>query len=158
MEDFFKGCDGWLTGIKTLDAQHVELAACISRVEDACCSSEKAQTGDSVLRNQDLSELVLNLYQAAKKHFEFEEALMREAEFPEYASHRREHIMLLAELKLATNMEPGSGGIKMDSEMSRGLKTWFVAHIIHSDCRFSSYISSHRMASEFNAAELNKNA
>lgn len=152
MEDFFSGCDGWLTGIETLDAQHIELAACISRVENACCSSEKTQTGDSVSRKQELSELVGNLYQAAKKHFEYEEALMREAEYPDYAAHRREHIMLLAELKLAINAEHGFGDIKVDSKMSSGLKTWFIAHIIHSDCMFSSYISSRRKASESNLA------
>ncbi|GMR21181.1 MAG: hypothetical protein BMS9Abin36_1780 [Gammaproteobacteria bacterium] len=148
MEKSFTGCDGWLTGIETLDAQHVELAACISRVANACCCSENTQSGGSVSWKQNLSELVGNLYQAVKKHFEYEEAFMLEAEYPDYAAHRREHIMLLAELKLAINVERESGDIKLGSEMARGLKIWFMAHIKHSDCRFSAYISSRRMVAE----------
>jgi len=58
MEEYFTGCDRWLTGIETLDAQHVELAACISRVVNGCCCSENTQTGGSVSRKQNLSELV----------------------------------------------------------------------------------------------------
>jgi len=141
MEGFFTGCDGWLTGIEALDAQRVELAACISRVVGVCCDTQK---------KQNLTELVGHLYQKAKEHFEYEEAVMREAEYPDFAAHRREHIMLLAELKLAIIREPGSGGIKVDSKMVRELKTWFMAHIKHSDCQFSVYISSRKMISKLN--------
>ena len=150
MEEFFTGCDGWLTGIEALDTQHVELAACISRVAGVCRGSKNMQTGGSVSRNRDLSEVVDHLYRKTKEHFEYEEAVMRETEYPDFAAHRREHIMLLAELKLAIDREPGSVGIKVDSEMVRELKAWFMAHIKQSDCRFSAYISSRGMASKLN--------
>lgn len=150
MEEFFTRCEGWLTGIETLDAQHTELAACINKVAGASCGTENTQTGDCVARQEELSELVGNLYQTVKAHFEYEEAVMLKAEYPGFAAHRREHIMLLAELTLAVNMEDESAHIQVDSKMLRELKTWFIAHVSHSDCKFSAYISGHRMVSELN--------
>lgn len=99
----------------------------------ACCDTQK---------KQNLSELVEHLYRKTKEHFKYEEAAMQEAGYPGFVAHRREHIMLLAELKLAIN--------KADSDMVRELKTWFMAHIKHSDCRFSAYISRRKMATKIN--------
>ncbi|VAW73790.1 hypothetical protein MNBD_GAMMA15-4 [hydrothermal vent metagenome] len=141
MEDFLTGCEGWLTGIEILDAQHVELAACIGEVADACHSAKK---------KPGLLDMVNNLYRRTKKHFEYEEAVMREVGYPEFSAHQREHIMLLAELKLAINRGGGADEIIMNSEMVRELKVWFMAHIKHSDCRFSAYISHRKLASKIN--------
>jgi len=150
MESFFSGCDGWLTGIEALDAQHVELAACINSLLSACCGHNNTQSGDSVADKRDLFELVDHLYRKTKAHFAFEEAVMQEAEYPDFADHQREHIMLLAELKLVLNMGSGAGGCKLDPGMAGQLKTWFLAHIRHSDNRFSAYVCNHMMTSKLN--------
>jgi len=142
MEDIFAGCEGWLTGIEALDIQHVELAACINKAAGACCSTKAIG---------ELPGLVDHLYQKTREHFEYEEFVMREAGYPDFTAHRREHIMLLAELKLVLDSEPGSGRVKVDSKMVGELKTWFLAHIKHSDCQFSAYISRHRVASKLNS-------
>ncbi len=152
MEDFFTRCDEWLTGIASLDAQHAGLADSIRKIENACNCTENTQSGDSLPGKQLLSALLDKLYQATKKHFEHEEAVMREAGYPDYAAHRREHIMMLAELKLIINMERESTSMEMDSGLARELKTWFIGHIRQSDCKFSAYASAHREAAELESA------
>lgn len=148
MKDFFAGCDGWVTGIEALDAQHVGLAACINEVAAACGSAS---------RQWELPDLVADMHQQTKAHFEYEEAVMQAAEYPGFAAHRREHVMLLAELKLAINKaSAGTDGIKVDSEMVEGLKTWFMAHVKHSDCQFSTYIASRKSAPKLNAVYQEK--
>ena len=147
MEDFFTRCDGWLTGIASLDAQHVGLANCIREIEELCCSKENIPSEDSPTRKQRLCVLLDRLYQATKEHFKCEEAAMLEVDYPEQAAHSREHMMMLAELKLIIR-DHESGNCEVDEEVARGLKVGFIAHIQLSDCKFSSFAATHRLVLE----------
>jgi len=152
MDDFFTRCGEWLTGIASLDAQHAGLADSIREIENACCCTDKSQSGYSLPGKLLLPALLDKLYQATKEHFEHEEAVMLEAGYPDYAAHRREHIMMLAEMKLIIQVEHESASTEMDSALAAELKTWFIGHIRQSDCKFSAYASTHREAAELISA------
>ena len=147
MNDYFSNCDEWTTGIASLDAQHTELAKCIREIENTCFNSTDRQPGHSPACKQSLASLLDNLYHATKQHFKFEESAMLEVQYPGHAAHSREHNLMLAELKLIAR-DHESGGNKVDAEMARGLKVWFIAHVKLSDCKFSAYIAAHRLALE----------
>jgi len=97
--------------------------------------------------------LLDKLYRATKEHFESEEAIMLEAEYPGHAAHRREHIMMLAEFRLIIR-DVESGKSKVNADMARGLRIWFIAHVKLSDCKFSSYVSTRQLAGEKSTADV----
>lgn len=136
MKKYFNWCDEWLSGIEALDVQHASLAEYISEVMEACCPSGNSAASNPVNVNQ----LFDNLLKKIQDHFEYEETIMQKTGFPGFSSHKREHVMLHAELKsiLVRDLESAAAGEKL--VLLRELRTWFAAHANHSDCAFSAYI------------------
>ena len=66
---------------------------------------------------------------------------MRECNYPEYTSHKKEHIMLVGEL-VQYIRELEQQRVALDVATQRDLKNWFVAHLVIADKAFANYYHS----------------
>lgn len=146
MEEFLSWRDDWRLGIDLLDDQHRLLADCINRLVRQCACGEDAEEQDKEELRRRLGELLDELYSTAKQHFKNEEALMLEQDYPGYASHLQEHVMLLADLKSTFITRFQEGCCHMDPGVFKALKSWYIVHVIHSDREFASFLRVHEVS------------
>lgn len=142
MEGIFKWRDEWLLGIPTLDDQHRVLADCLNRLVSECAKLHGPDgDGGDTLRKEALMELMEELCTRTRTHFGIEEDIMLDTDYPGYADHRREHVMLLAELKSTFATRIKDGCCNMNPETLHALKSWFIVHVAHSDRQFANWLN-----------------
>lgn len=133
MKPFLSWRDDWLLGLHELDKQHIALAAQINLIHDVMMREGTRQKCDSKACRH-LHDLV----EMTQRHFRNEERVMRELGFPGLAEHRREHVMLHAELQdLIREIENGERQFGLNTLKS--LKLWQIDHVISSDRDFMQY-------------------
>ena len=140
MVPFLTWSDDWLLGIETLDNQHKLLADCLNKLVVECKRETDGSTESLEKRKQVLASLFNDLYITTKKHFSLEEALMRNEEYPLYATHAREHLMLIAELKATFDQGMRNGCCNLNPDILRDLKSWLIAHVSRSDRHFADFL------------------
>ena len=140
MAAFLTWSEDWLLGIDALDDQHKLLADCINKLLVECNQAETASPEDAEKHKEALAQLFNDLYTTTKKHFSFEEALMRDEGYPAYAAHAREHVMLIAELKATYVNGLKEGCCNLDPEILRALKSWLIVHVSRSDREFANFL------------------
>ena len=117
--------DSYQLGDHNLDAQHrqlFELAQKILAADDAAT----------------VRSLAVELYRHTRIHFEDEEALMRQRQYPGLASHIESHNRLLGRLN-GLSQAIGQGSV--DKVALQGLMTdWAMFHIAQEDARFEAYL------------------
>lgn len=141
---FITWCDDWLLGIEALDEQHKALADCINKLVVECAQAEPATPESALKRRERLAQQFNALYTTTKKHFSFEEALMRDEGYPSYATHAREHIMLIAELKDTLVNGLTDGYCNLNPDALKALKSWLIAHVSSSDREFADFLLKKR--------------
>ena len=139
----FEWRDEWLLGIPTLDDQHRVLAGCLNRLVSECAELHGSDGDDNeiAVRKEAMARLVDDLYNRSRKHFGVEEEMMLDHAYPGYEHHRREHVMLLAELKSTFAAPLKDGCCNMKPEVLRALKSWFIVHVASSDREFAQWMS-----------------
>ncbi|MEJ2591997.1 MAG: bacteriohemerythrin [Candidatus Thiodiazotropha sp.] len=136
MKVFLEWLDDWFLGVEEIDRQHVNLAVLLNRIADSLAvTTAHAGTGEESM------PLVLTLQEETRRHFNDEEAVMREHDYPDLTEHHREHIMLLAELQ-AFIREIEAGRRQFDLDTLTALKHWLINHVIDSDLAFARYLES----------------
>lgn len=121
--------DSYNTGNDTVDAHHRHLFHLASQLVTA--------QDDATLK-----QLVMQLYQHTREHFTFEEACMREANFPELAAHTETHNRLLTRLN---GVSQGIGAGQADAAAIAKLVTdWAMFHIPHDDMRFATFFKAQK--------------
>ena len=140
MNKFFEWRNEWSLGIEIIDRQHRELAVMLNKIVELYLNND-GQT-DSELRSNQLHEQLKIFYENVREHFNDEEDLMLKANYPGHTEHARDHLMLLAELKLyIRHIEEELDNINIGTMDS--LKIWFIAHIINSDKEFADFLQVH---------------
>ncbi|MDT8387350.1 MAG: hemerythrin domain-containing protein [Thiogranum sp.] len=164
MESTFKWRDEWLLGIPALDNQHRTLADCLSRLVTECTQLHGHNgngNGSEIDADgkQELMKLLEELCARTRAHFSIEEDMMLTANYPRYADHRREHLMLLAELTSTFAAPIRDGRCNMNPETLRALKSWFIVHVAHSDRQFANWLKkdSHAAAQDRTGSESGDN-
>jgi hemerythrin len=133
MNDLLVWNDEWNTGIPDVDEMHLAMAVKLNQVFElfrACC---EAAEHEHLLRNA-LNEFL----ELTREHFGAEEEKMRHSNYPDYANHKKEHIMLVAEL-VQYIRELEKRVVAMDAMTQSNLKNWLIAHIVIADKAFASY-------------------
>ena len=125
--------DQWNTNIPEIDERHVEMVRQLNAIAEVLNRPDRSAGSDSAL------DSMLNDYlRLTREHFIAEEQQMLETDFPDYTGHKREHVMLLAELnQLVSGI--GSRRSSMDMDTLRALKHWLVAHITSADKAYADY-------------------
>lgn len=155
MTIFITWRDNLNLGIPEIDDQHKALAGMLNDIAsmlhgnngsdqiqaevEATATAQHSGSAHAGLVEQDPVLMLLEkLVRHTREHFACEEALMQASGYPDLNTHRREHVMLLAELKqFLTSVE--EGGLELTMESLSALKHWLIAHIVESDQDYADF-------------------
>jgi hemerythrin len=118
--------DKYSTGFKDIDAQHKKLVNLINSLFDAI-----GQKNRKTLLNQAFTELV----NYAVYHFDLEEKLMIQYKYPDYANHKKEHLLFVEKVnKYLADFDKGDDKVLL--KIINFLKDWLLQHIMGTDKQY----------------------
>lgn len=133
MADFLFWNDEWNTGIPDVDEMHRAMAVKLNHVFRSFMAA-----GEESERERVVGGVLSEFLELTREHFSAEEEKMRLCNFPEYADHKKEHIILVAELvQYIRDLEQQR--VAFDASIQRDLKNWFIAHMVIADMAFAKY-------------------
>ena len=117
-------------GIDSIDKQHKTLINLINQLNTAVDYS----TGDEFER-----EALDKLVEYTKVHFSYEEGLMEQNGYPDFAAHKAQHVEMIKKVEevLAQYEREHDTAMRNAAEY---LKTWLIKHINGTDKQYSSYL------------------
>ena len=131
---FFIWQDDYLTHIAELDAQHLKLVELINNLYTDLVKSQNIDQKQSYIV-ETLEELIDYSYY----HFEAEEKLMLQYDYPGYALHKEEHERF--KVQVAQFMKEQREGTRILSfPILVFLKDWLVSHVIATDKQYGPYL------------------
>ena len=145
--------ESWTLGIDLIDVEHQSLVDGVNQLA-ARFTLGPAQAAESVgmgggdnphdtsANHAALIKALEALAEQAREHFKHEENLMRAIDYPELASHRSEHALLLAEYVEMVRDLQRQRLIHLDSEMVQSLHHWLVSHMVGADKDYADYYFS----------------
>lgn len=129
---FVEWKDSLSVGIDSIDNDHKKLLTLINNLQTAVYYP----TGEAFER-QALQELV----DYTKYHFEREEKMMRDNEYPDYEPHKQQHEAMIAKVSgfLDAYEKDREGTVE---EITVFLKEWLLKHIAGTDMKYSDHLQS----------------
>lgn len=124
--------DDLSVGIESIDNDHKKLLTLINNLQSAA----HYNMGESFER-QALQELA----DYTKYHFEREERLMREHEYPDYEAHEAQHREMIDRVNDALAAYDKNPEDTVN-ELTKLLKSWLLRHIAGTDQQYSEYLRS----------------
>jgi hemerythrin-like metal-binding protein len=118
-------------GVPEIDVQHQRIVALINELYDAIESGES-----EAAVNRTLHALV----DYTQTHFLFEERLMREAGYPDYADHVAMHEGLVLKVADLAEMNRQDGSVKLGNVLIGFLYDWLTHHILEHDKLYVPYL------------------
>lgn len=124
--------DDLSVGIGSIDDDHKKLLSLINNLQTAVYYP----TGETFER-QALKELV----DYTKYHFEREERMMRDNDYPDYEAHKRQHEAMIAKVNgfMQAYDTDREGTVE---ELTGFLKGWLIQHIAGTDQQYSGHLRS----------------
>lgn len=123
--------DIYSVGNSTIDNQHKKLFEIANRFSNAYEQNQGRQV---------LGGIFQELLEYTRFHFEDEERLMREANYPDYPQHKANHEKLVnVVLNLKKNFEQGEAGI--EQRIMDFIKMWLNGHILGMDRNYRAHVS-----------------
>jgi len=116
-------------GVAEIDRQHKQLVGILNQL--------LGMEGVKV-DSETISDTLTRMTDYADYHFNSEERLMQEYAYPDYATHRLEHVAFMrktAELSMGTMAYRKS----IPTDMLEYLKTWLIEHIMVSDMKYKEF-------------------
>jgi hemerythrin len=159
MSGILRWREEWTLNIDVLDEDHVALVEFFNRIVGLYggpyAGSYRSGAGGNLARvaeaeatraerscpagGADLVECLVRLGERAREHFHREEEFMRSIDYPDYAAHKSEHALLLAEytelLRDYANRRPESLAV----ETLLSLRSWLISHMTGEDRRVADY-------------------
>jgi len=123
------------TGIEKIDAQHQKLFELITRVEQLKSPENK---GD----NDALIEILVKLNLYAIYHFETEENMLEENQYPASIDHKVEHRAFIEYIEIFSRNSLQQKKEATIESLSVFLKKWITNHIVTSDFDYKDYYKS----------------
>lgn len=125
--------DSLATGNPVVDEQHKQLFAMVNKLNDAILSG---QAKEIILKVLD------GLARYVVVHFQGEEKLMVEKNYPDYAAHKKIHDDLTAQASTIIE-QYRSGQITLTLQLSQFLGNWIKTHIMQEDQRMAKWVKEH---------------
>ena len=132
----FEWKNSYSVGIASIDSQHQALFG-IGAELYAAMSAGQAKAS--------LTRVLDRLVQYTHTHFAFEERLMQQNKYPDFAAHKAEHDQLAAKVA-AFQADLACGRTTMSVQLLRFLKDWLEKHIQDSDRRYAPYLIAKAVA------------
>lgn len=120
------------TGIRTIDNEHRGMFTLAQRVFDSWDQPDPFAESRAILR----------LYHYVRTHFDHEEAVLREHQYPGLAEQVKLHEALTAELDRLT--QPDLDPEERRVALRRLMFEWVVDHITVTDQAFAEFLSARR--------------
>jgi len=114
--------------VAEIDEQHQMLVAMTNELNDAMCGRNS--------HNEALM-IIVKMTDYAKVHFRTEEKYFDQFDYPESASHKKEHNDFKKKVKQLEN-DFVDGSLSLPTDVLNFLKEWLVKHIQGSDKRYST--------------------
>lgn len=131
--EFMKWDSSYSVKVKACDDDHKKLFAMINTLHDAMKAGHGADK---------VTDIVRDLGNYAKYHFEREEEFMETAKYPDLPSHRAEHQAFIRRVEqFHKDLAAGQGGQSV--AVADFLNKWLTGHIRHIDQKYSSHLNSH---------------
>lgn len=125
----FEWKDAYSVQVKEIDAQHRQLFQLAGELYTAMATGKGAGVLDSILTQ---------LVDYTRKHFSYEEALMRQNRYPDYAAHKAQHDALTKQV-VDFRAEFQAGKKTMSVQLFHFLQEWLQHHIADSDRKYTPY-------------------
>ena len=130
--NFLSWNDDFVIGIKTIDTQHKGLVEEINNLHIAM----KEGRGKEVINS-----IVNKLVDYAGKHFNTEENIFDDYDYPDTKAHKEEHKNFVTKV-LGYKEKIASGQLLISVDVMNFLKDWLVNHILKSDKKYGPYLKS----------------
>ena len=129
--ELIKAEDAPTVGVPEIDAQHAALIGLVNRLHQAMIQREDRET---------LESIIVELVEHTQQHFAYEEQLMSQHRYPEYAEHKADHDALMQHIMdLAEKFR--SGDLLLSFAVMVDLKAWATIHIEKSDGPLGIFLS-----------------
>ena len=124
--------DKFSVDVQSIDKQHQKLFAMLNELYDAMTQGKGSQLAPAILER---------LIDYTQEHFAAEEALMKQACYPDFASHKAEHEKLKAEVEKMLKDAEGASGLSMLSmPLLDFLRNWLRTHIAQRDKGYTCHL------------------
>ncbi|MFC1467125.1 bacteriohemerythrin [Verrucomicrobiota bacterium] len=121
-------------GVSELDQKHQKHQKLISIINELDSAMSQGK-GKEVLH-----KVISGLIVYVKTHFETEERYLKEANYPEFASHQEEHIAFIKKISAFKN-DYLAGKMCLSIEIMNFLSCWLIDHIKVKDKHYSPCLS-----------------
>jgi len=128
---FLEWKDDLAGGIEKFDDDHKQLIHLINEFESAAHYNQGA-----LFEEKALSELVAY----TKYHFNAEEKLMQERNYPDYEQHKAQHEAMIKKVNTFLESYQNSDSEQVIEEVAAYLKYWLVNHIISVDKKAAQFL------------------
>ncbi len=129
-QQFVEWKDSYSVGIDSIDQQHKKLLNLINQLQTAVDYS----TGEQFEREA-LDELV----DYTKTHFTYEEGMMEDNDYPDFAAHKAQHEKMFKKVEEVLAEYEKDHDTAM-ANAAQYLKDWLIHHINGTDKQYSSYL------------------
>jgi len=124
--------DSYSVTVKRFDDEHKKLIALINQLHDAMKVGQGSQVIGTVLQS---------LIDYTTSHFAAEETLLKQHNYPDYETHKKEHnLLVLQVLDIQRNIRSGSA--PLSQEIMRFLKNWLQTHIQGEDKKYGEFLNA----------------
>lgn len=131
--EFMKWDQSYSVKVKACDDDHKKLFGMINSLHDAMKAGHGADK---------LGEIVRDLGNYAKYHFDREEAFLEKAKYPDLPSHRAQHHAFIQRVEgFRKDLAAGKGGQSV--AVAEFMNQWLTGHIRQTDQKYSSHLNSH---------------
>jgi hemerythrin-like metal-binding protein len=127
----FEWNDTFSVNIEVLDEQHKHLVKLINDLYRSLLSNNPQEK---------MGDILDGMIEYASIHFQDEEAIMMEHDYPWYQSHKQKHYEFVNNA-LDYQKKFRSGEMKPSTEIVNFLKEWLKDHIMGADKEYSSYLN-----------------
>ena len=121
--------------VKSIDDQHKELVRLINELNNAMLY-EKG-------RNE-IARILKGLVDYTVLHFDYEEKLMKQCNYPDFDNHKKMHIKLVSTVQ-EFKRDFDSGEKELSKDVMEFLKSWLVEHIMGTDQKYSELMVKNKI-------------
>ena len=117
--------------IVEIDEQHRQLVEIINKFDEAARQGKGSRI---------MNEILNSLIGYTQEHFNFEEKMMQEADYPNLDLHQSQHRQLLQKIE-RFQFDFDAGGRRITAEVREFLRYWLVSHILKDDKAFAGFLT-----------------
>jgi hemerythrin len=119
------------TGIESIDKQHRMIVEYINQLDDARTSGGKKEL---------VAKVISNLVDYTVSHFEYEERMLEQAQYPFLKAHQNVHNIFIR--RLSGYQERFKRGDDISEELHTLMFNWLFGHIKHDDMDYVSSVAN----------------